>query len=216
MKLSTLIRKRDRRRKARARNYRRWQKTGRKGYLKAFDRNQAKIKELNRLISEAVKRQDLTRVYSREEWGAAQPRGSYSTQWSLKAGVQHHTAMPTLPAKATVEEEKERMRALQQIHFNNGWTDIGYALVVFPSGRIYEGRPARFVGAHTLNHNTGYAGWALDGNYETNKPTKAGLRGCRRAREILGVADKPLYGHHELNPTSCPGKNLKPHLGKDI
>ena len=216
MKLGKLIRKRDRRRKARARNYRRWVKTGRKGYLKAFQRNQAKIEKLNKLIEKAVKERQLTKVYSREEWGAAEPNGSYSTQTSLKAGVQHHTAMPTLPAKATVEQEKERMRALQSIHQNNGWTDIGYALVVFPSGRIYEGRPARYVGAHTLGHNTGYAGWAMDGNFESSKPTKAGIAGCRRAREILGVADKPLYGHYELNPTACPGKNLKPHLGKDI
>jgi hypothetical protein len=216
MKLSKLIRKRDRRRKARARNYARYQKTGRKGHLKAFQKNQAKIAHLNKLIEQAVKERQLTKVYSREEWGAAEPNGSYSTQVSLNAGVQHHTAMPTLPAKATVEQEKERMRALQQIHLNNGWTDIGYALVVMPSGRIYEGRPARYVGAHTLGHNTGYAGWALDGNYDVSKPTKAGLTGCRRAREILGVADKPLYGHYELNPTDCPGKNLIPRLGKDI
>lgn len=216
MKLGKLIRKRDRRRKARARNYKRWVATGRKGHLKAFERNQAKIERLNALIEKAVKERQLTKVYSREEWGAAEPNGSYSTQWSVHSGVQHHTAMPTLPAKATVEQEKERMRALQQIHLNNGWTDLGYALVVFPSGRIYEGRPARYVGAHTLGHNTGYAGWALDGNYDTSKPTKAALKACHRAREILGVADKPLFGHHELNPTACPGKNLIPHLGKEI
>ena len=216
MKLSKLIRKRDRRRKARARNYRRYQKTGRRGHLEAFQKNQAKIEHLNKLIEQAVKERQLTKVYSREEWNAAEPNGTYSTQVSLNAGVQHHTAMPTLPAKATIEQEKERMRALQQIHLNNGWTDIGYALVVFPSGRIYEGRPARYVGAHTLGHNTGYAGWALDGNYDVSKPTKGAIAGCRRAREILGVADKPLYGHGELNPTDCPGKNLKPHLGKDI
>jgi len=216
MKLRKLIRKRDRRRKARARNYKKWLSTGRRGYLKAFENNQVKIARLNKLIEAAVKERDLTKVYSREEWNAAEPNGTYSTQWSLKAGVQHHTAMPTLSAKATVEDEKERMRALQSIHLNNGWTDIGYALVVFPSGRIYEGRPGRYVGAHTLGHNTGYAGWALDGNYETSKPTKSAIKGCRRAREILGVADKPLYGHNDLNPTSCPGKNLSPFLGKEI
>lgn len=216
MKLKKLVRKRDRRRKARARNYRRWQVTGRKGHLKAFKRNQAKIDRLNELIAEAVKEQQLTKVYSREEWQAAEPNGSYSRQWSVHSGVQHHTAMPTLPAKATVEQEKERMRTLQRIHLNNGWTDIGYALVVFPSGRIYEGRPSQYVGAHTLGHNTGYAGWSLDGNYETSKPTKAALAGCRRAREILGVADKPLFGHNQLNATSCPGKNLSRHLGKEI
>ena len=216
MKLKKLIRKRNRLRKSRAKSYRRYEKTGRDGYLKAFRKKNDKVKALNERIGKIVKQRDLTKVYSREEWNAQEPRAPYARQTSLKAGVQHHTAMPTLPAKATVDEEKERMRSLQQIHLNNGWTDIGYALVVFPSGRIYEGRPAAYVGAHTLGHNTGYAGWALDGNYDISKPTKAAIKGCRRAREILGVADKTLYGHHQLNPTACPGKNLKPHLGKEI
>lgn len=216
MKLRKLVRKRNRLRKSRARSYRRYEKTGKDGYLKAFRAKQDKVKALNEQIAKIVKQRELTKVHPREEWNAQEPHGTYVKQPSLIAGVQHHTAMPTLPAKATVEQERERMRALQQIHFNNGWTDIAYALVIFPSGRIYEGRPAEYVGAHTLGHNTGYAGWTLDGNYDISKPTKAAIKGCRRAREILGVADKPLYGHYELNPTACPGKNLKPYLGKEI
>lgn len=216
MKLSKLIRKRDRLRKSRRRSYKRYERTGKDGYLKAFRVKNDRIKALNERIEKLVKERQLTKVYSREEWGAQEPNGTYVSQGALKAGVFHHTAMPTLPAKASVEQEKERMRALQQIHLNNGWTDLGYALVVMPSGRIYEGRPAAYVGAHTLGYNTGYAGWALDGNYEVSKPTKGALKACHRAREILGVADKPLYGHYELNPTDCPGKNLKPHLGKEI
>lgn len=216
MKLKKLIRKRNRLRRSRARSYRRYERSGKEGYLKAFRKKNDAVKALNEEIQKVVKQRELTRVCPREEWNAQEPRGAYARQPALKAGVQHHTAMPTLPAKATVEQEKERMRQIQQIHLNNGWTDIGYHLVVFPSGRIYEGRPSDAVGAHTLGYNTGYAGWSLDGNYEISKPTKAALRGCRRAREILGVADKPLYGHNELNPTACPGKNLTPHLGKEI
>ena len=217
MKLRKLIRKRDRRRKARARQYRKWTKTRKRGHLRAFHKHDQAVKKLNRLIAAERKRRNLAKVYTREEWGAKDPNGSFARQTTLKAGVQHHTAMPTLPADASVADEKARMRDLQGIHqVTNGWTDIGYALVCFPSGRIYEGRPAKFVGAHTLGHNTGYAGWSLDGNYETDKPTKAAIKACHRCREILGVADKPLYGHFELNATSCPGKHLKPHLRKEI
>jgi len=124
--------------------------------------------------------------------------------------------MPTLSPSATVDEEKQRMRDLQRIHQGQGWTDIGYALVCFPSGRIYEGRPAWAVGAHTLGHNTGYAGWSADGNYETSEPTPELLDACHRARVALGVADKPLFGHYQLGPTACPGRHLKPHLGEEI
>lgn len=216
MKLKRLRKRRNRRRRARARQYRKWKKTSDRGHLRAFRRHDKAVKKLNRLIEQETERRQLLKVYSREEWGAADPHGSYVRQRSLKAGVQHHTAMPTLSTNASVEEECARMRQLQAIHLGQGWTDIGYALVCFPSGRIYEGRPAEYVGAHTLNHNTRFAGWALDGNYEEDEPTTQALLACRRCREILGVADKPLFGHCDLSATACPGKHLKPHLNKEI
>lgn len=184
-----------------------------KARVRRVARDRKAIKKLRRLIK--VERA-THKVYSRKEWGAAPPRGSYTPQTTLKAGVQHHTAMPTMSAKATVAEEKARMRQLQAIHLGQGWTDIGYALVCFPSGRIYEGRPAKYVGAHTLGHNTGYAGWSLDGNYDEDKPTPAAVKACHQCRKILKVADKPLYGHYELGATACPGKYLKPFLRKEI
>ena len=216
MNLAKLRKKRQRRRNSRARQYRKWKRTNERGHLRAFRRHDKAVKKLNGLIKQEVEKRKATRVISRESWGAAEPHGSYVRQTALKAGVQHHTALPTLPAKATVEEEKARMRQIQAGHLGQGWTDVGYALVCFPSGRIYEGRPAQYVGAHTLNHNTGYAGWSLDGNYEISKPTKAAVEACRRCRELLGVAGVPLYGHYQLNPTACPGKHLKPKLGKEI
>lgn len=189
-----------------------WRKFRRRGHARAAKRHAKAVRFLRGLI----RKEQAVRVIPRSEWGAAPPRGGYVRQGTLVAGVQHHTAMPTLPADATVAEECQRMRDLQRIHQGQGWTDIGYALVVMPSGRIYEGRPAWAVGAHTLGHNTGYAGWAADGNYELDKPTPQLIAGCCRARQLLGVADKRLYGHYQLNPTACPGRHLKPHLGKEI
>jgi hypothetical protein len=205
MRLRKLLRKRNRRRQLLARAKRR-------GWKGAVARHTKAIRKLNDLIR--VHRRQ--RVIPREDWGAAPPRGSYTPQYSVKAGVQHHTAMPTMSPHSTRAQEAERMRQLQAGHLAQGWTDIGYALVIFPSGRIYEGRPKAYVGAHTLGYNTGYAGWSLDGNYEIDSPTPAAIASCHYARQILGVADKPLYGHYELGPTACPGKNLKPYLGKGI
>ena len=211
-RLKALVDRREKVRGKRARAYRRWQKTGKPGYLKNFRKLNETAKALTKDIVKERKRLGEFRVISREEWGAAPIHGSYTPQSTLIAGVQHHSAMPTLSATATIEEEKARMRQLQAIHLGEGWTDIAYALVAMPSGRIYEGRPVQYVGAHTLGHNTGYAGWCLDGNYETSKPTKAALQACRRMRKLCGVADKPLYGHYQLTPTACPGKNMIPSL----
>lgn len=216
MNLKKLRSRRQRRRNSRAKQYRKWKRTGRTGHLRAFQRHDDAVKKLNDLIERELKARRVAHVIPREAWGAQEPRGSYQWQSHLKAGVQHHTAMPTLSPKATVAEEKARMRQIQAGHLGQGWADIGYALVCFPSGRIYEGRPKEFIGAHTLNHNTGYAGWSLDGNYETSKPSPEALKACHRCRELLGVAGKPIYGHRDLNPTACPGRNLYPHLGKEI
>lgn len=216
MTIKQLRDKRNRVRRARARQYRKWRKTRKHGHLKAFRKRRDQVKDLNQQIEKREKERGRNRVYSREDWDAADPHGSYTRQSRLIAGVQHHTALPALPAKATVEQECARMRQIQASHLSQGWTDIGYAYVIFPSRRIYEGRPAEYVGAHTLGHNTGYAGWALDGNYETSRPTKAAIASCHRVRKLMGVADKPLFGHYQLNPTACPGRNLKPYLGKEI
>lgn len=152
------------------------------------------------------------RVITRSEWGAAAPRGSYAAQTALSAGVLHHTAYPALPASASIAQEAARMREIQRGHFARGFTDIGYCRVVFPSGRIYEGRPPQYVGAHTLNYNTGYAGWSIDGNYESDAPTAAALAAAKAIRADLGLTNKHLYGHFELGSTLCPGANLKPRL----
>lgn len=204
-KLRKLIHKRNkrRRRRDRAKAKRQW---------RAVKRHNKAIRKLNRLI----RVQRNLRVIPREDWGAAPPNGSYTPQYSVKAGVQHHSAYPALPADATIEQEAERMRLLQHGHLAQGWTDIGYAYVVFPSGRIYEGRPDEYVGAHTLGYNTGYAGWCLDGNYEEQKPTQQAINACHRVRHMMGVGDKPLYGHYQLGATACPGKNLIPFLNKEI
>lgn len=216
MNLTRLKKKRDRRRKGRDRQRRKYKAAGERGHRRAAARHVEALEKLNRLIDQERERRQLSKVYSREEWNAAPPRGSFARQTTIKAGVQHHTAMQTLSADASVADEKARMRQLQSIHQGQGWTDIGYALVAFPSGRIYEGRPSQYVGAHTLGHNTGFAGWSLDGNYETSRPTKKAVEACRRCREILNAERVRLYGHYELNATACPGKNLKPYLRREI
>jgi hypothetical protein len=207
---------RERLRRKRRKAYRKWQRTKKDGFLNHFRKLDGMIEDLNRKIAAEVKRRKKMVVIPREEWDAAPPNGSYVSQPSIGAGVQHHTALPALPANATEAQEKARMRDIQRSHLAQGWTDIGYGIVIFPSGRMYEGRPWQYVGAHTLGFNTGYAGWSLDGNYEISQPTKAALASCHRARKIMGAADRPLYGHYQLGATACPGKNLKPHLGKEI
>lgn len=154
------------------------------------------------------------KVYSRAEWGAAAPRGSYSRNTAVQTQVLHHTAGPLPPASNSVAEDAAHMRWLQNLHFANGWTDIGYHRVVMPSGRIFEGRPSWAIGAHVLNHNTATVGVSCAGNYETATPTPALIDGAVRALAGLPGPHTRLVGHHQLGQTACPGRNLKPKIAE--
>lgn len=172
------------------------------------------------LLARAVKKLAQLRkpkagkVYSRSEWGARPPRGSYSRNAAIHTQVLHHTAGPTPSASNTAAQDAEHMRWLQNLHFANGWSDIGYHRVVMPSGRIFEGRPSWAIGAHVLGHNTGTVGVSCAGNYESATPSRALLAGAARALGGLPGSGARLVGHFQLGQTACPGKNLKPKIGE--
>lgn len=111
-----------------------------------------------------------------------------------------------------ITRECAAMRAIQASHFARGFMDIGYHFVVFPSGRIYDGRPAWAVGAHCLGANT-ELGFSFSGNYEKDRPTPRALEAFDRWRDGMGVSS--IRGHYRVpgNATACPGKYLKMALG---
>jgi hypothetical protein len=126
----------------------------------------------------------------------------------------HHTvgAAPT-----TKDGERAEMRAIQEYHmYSQGWNDIGYSFVVFPSGRIYEGRGKGVAGAHTEGYNSTAYGLCAAGNYETRAPSEELVKSLRwLRRRYLKLADKPLRPHQAVYATACPGRYLKARL-KDL
>lgn len=153
---------------------------------------------------------DVTgQIIPRAEWGARPPQGTLTPQTVVNQIFVHHTVFPALNPTATRAEEEERMRALQRFHQDSrGYTDVAYQAIVFPSGRIYEGRPLNFVGAHTLNQNSTSKAVCFDGNFEESRPTQSAIEAARFACHFLG-ADKPIRPHGDVFPTACPGANVK-------
>ena len=104
------------------------------------------------------------RIIPRKEWGAAPPTGSRTPQRPFEVVV-HHTVYPTLPRTATKKQESARLRATQRQHQGQGWIDIGYHLIIFPSGRVYRGRPlkTRRGPRREPQHRPGYVGncWSV-------------------------------------------------------
>ena len=113
--------------------------------------------------------------------------------------------------------EREHMRTLESIALNRGFAGISYTLVHFPSGRVYQGRSFKRVGAHTLGYNEKGYGLVSVGNYETEEPTPlllAALAASERKGKKWGriAKDARRLPHSVVSPTACPGKNLRKHL----
>lgn len=106
------------------------------------------------------------------------------------------------------------MRDLEQAHLARGFLTIGYSFVLFPSGRLYEGRGPHGVPAAQGGHNTGTLAIACVGDYRTDKLTRR-----MKARLIVAAVNTRLrrgvrlVGGHRETPnlrelTERPAANI--------
>ncbi|MFH0752768.1 MAG: peptidoglycan recognition family protein [archaeon] len=101
-----------------------------------------------------------------------------------------------------------------------GWEHIGYHFLIgrgrpfTREGKLYMGRPERYVGAHALGYNHRSIGVCLIGDLDKRKPTKRQMDSLfsvlRDKMREYGVPVENVLGHRELPGVakSCPGKNL--------
>lgn len=157
-------------------------------------------------------------IYTRRSWGAGSLAGARHRIGRNSRLVVHHTASSYgATAKSTRAEEKVILRAIQKQHRSQGWIDIGYSFVIFPSGRIYTCRGWYRVPAAAVGFNTSHIHVSLVGNFEIGHTTKAAQQTlkkfARRFRSKTGNR-RPALGHHQVGATACPGKHLKPIVQK--
>jgi hypothetical protein len=150
----------------------------------------------------------------REEWGAVGGIGS-RIGGGLKEVIGHHTASPGLSPDASIQEESSYILEQDIAHSRrpDGTKGIGYNWMIFPSGRVYEGRGWRRSGAHSPNKNSTTLGVAFEGTYSGRLPTDAAIQAFRELMEE-GVRDGHLdteyviKGHRDYRATKCPGTAL--------
>lgn len=166
------------------------------------------------------------KIVSRIEWRATptilkrtEPMGA-PTRLTL-----HHTA-DLKPVGTSFADVAERMRAYQNGHNGAGhfWADIGYHFVVDKQGRIWEGRPLVYQGAHGGSDaaNSQNIGIALIGNFSNGVPSAAQVRATT---DLVGwlcseyrIPSAKVYGHEDikkmyrLKGTACPGAKFDPTL----
>ncbi len=172
--------------------------------------------------SEALRSELRGHVVSRSAWGARRTRCSSTNTTKQRFAIHHTVTGSSNPAR--------QMRGIQRFHMDSrGWCDVGYHFLIGSDGRIYEGRPLRFLGAHVGGHNTGNIGISFIGCYHTSGcgglgPTTPSSNMVRVAGRLAGtlrriygirITTSTLKGHrdHSGQSTSCPGNNLHRRLG---
>ncbi|GAA3139148.1 hypothetical protein GCM10010466_32890 [Planomonospora alba] len=154
-------------------------------------------------------------LVTRREWGARQPRGSY-TQISSTRGVKVHYTGGRVDPRIVDDHARcvALVKSIQNSHMDgNGWMDIGYSLVACPHRKVFEGRgPRRLPAANGSGLNADhYAVLGLVGSSGLVQPTDGILHGILDAVEYLrerGGAGREIKGHRDGYATSCPGEPL--------
>jgi putative cell wall-binding protein len=174
-------------------------------------------------------------VVSRAAWGADESIvGPIATARSVERAFVHHTVGSNdySPAQAPGV-----VRGIQAYHVNgNGWSDIGYNLLIDRFGTVYEGRTGGIdqavIGAQAGGFNTQSTGVALMGTFTSASPGSAALdavaqvvawkadihhfaplgqgvavsAGSSRYPEGVAVTLPNVSGHRDVSLTSCPGE----------
>lgn len=133
----------------------------------------------------------------------------------------HHDGMPPIIIRSKGEVAR-RLEQIRQAHTGNNddngrhWADIGYHYIVDPQGRVWEGRPVRYQGAHVHYNNEHNLGVLVLGNFDEQSPTPEALRTldaflADRMR-AYNVSLERVFTHQEINSTRCPGTNLQAYM----
>ncbi|MAE67515.1 MAG: hypothetical protein CMJ18_24920 [Phycisphaeraceae bacterium] len=110
-----------------------------------------------------------------------------------------------------------RLESIRKSHLKRmGAGDIGYHYVIDRAGRIWQGRPLRYQGAHVKNSNEHNVGIMVLGNFNRQEPTAAQYASLqRKIKELMrryNLSAGAIHTHQELGPTTCPGHVLQSHM----
>lgn len=155
-----------------------------------------------------------TLIYPRSSWSPRYEDGDLTLIGLAEAVVIHHTT--THADGDTPEDEVEHMRTLEAIGESRFGQGISYNVLVFPSGRAYQGVSFNRRGTHTGGHNSTVRSICYVGNFESDSPSDAalatGARIIEEGRNRWWRFNAPINGHRDYKATACPGRNLYAHL----
>jgi len=132
----------------------------------------------------------------------------------------HHTAWAPGGDKDAWFPTVEEIEHIQEFHQGEKrqWADIAYHWVIDRPGRVWQGRPMVYQGAHVKSHNLHNIGIVLLGNFDEQRPAAAQLTSLAAflvfLRQVYHVPATEVFTHGELGQTSCPGKTLQAYMNR--
>lgn len=158
----------------------------------------------------------LPSIESRSIWGARYPNGDLDLSGPAAEVFLHHTVTLQLDPSASANDERAQMRSIESIGQARFKTGISYNVIVFPSGRAYQGVSFNRRGTHTGGRNSTTRSICLAGNYDIHHPTDEQIstvsRLYRAGKGTLWVAGANIRGHRDVSQTACPGRNAYARL----
>ncbi len=104
-------------------------------------------------------------------------------------------------------EDKKNLKAvdIHEMHLSFGWDGIGYHKVIQRSGKIENGRPEFWIGAHVKGKNQVSLGVCLIGRNNFTTKQYSSLRRLLKKWKILYPKAK-IIGHRDVGNTkkTCP------------
>lgn len=158
----------------------------------------------------------LPEIASRASWGARHDDGDLTLSGPANDVFLHHSVTTQLAQAASIAAEREQMRKIESVGESRFGTGISYNVLVFPSGRAYQGVSWNRRGTHTGGRNSTARSICLAGNYDIYEPTDAQIATAQRIYHggmgRLWRAGAPLYPHRAVKATACPGNHAYARL----
>ncbi len=152
-------------------------------------------------------------------WAPAAPiRGRLQSIGRVSRITVHHEGSGTAATHLGFDEVAADLQDIRRVHLRDmNAGDIGYHYVIDRAGRIWEGRPARYRGAHAGGEaNRENLGIMLLGNFDIQRPAKRQLKALRlfllKTMNGFRVPVRRVFTHRELKPTRCPGEHLQRYM----
>ena len=109
-------------------------------------------------------------------------------------------------------EDSDNLSAfdIHKMHLSFGWDGIGYHKVIKRSGKIENGRPEYWIGAHVKGKNRVSLGVCLIGRNKFTKKQFISLESVLKKWKFL-YPEAQIVGHKDIGNTdkSCPNFDVK-------